>query len=102
MKKIFLLLPVLDRLKRLLNISDNSSSTEYLIQKAENFRQFYKDDIEDVFPTECISFKNYIQNLKKEIELYDISLTSSLIPSTNKILLRLLAKTCYNTDVCFC
>lgn len=52
----------------LLNICDKSidTGTEDLVEEAENFQKFYKEDIEETFPLECIHFRNYIKNTQME------------------------------------
>ncbi len=66
--------PILERFNFLLKIHDDSVSTEDLIQQTENFQKFYKEDIEEVFPAECIHFREYIQIARNKEGLDDLDL----------------------------
>lgn len=63
--------PIFERFNFLLNIHDESVSTKDLIQYAKEFQDFYKEDIEEAFPTECIHFRNYVLNARNEEGLDD-------------------------------
>ncbi len=56
----------LQRFSFLLNIQ--TISAEHLLQEAQNFQKLYAGDIEEIFPTECVHFKNFIQNAVDENE----------------------------------
>lgn len=66
--------PIFERFNFLLNIHDESVGTEDLIQYTKNFQDFYKKDIEEPFPTECIHFRNYVLHIRNEEGLGDSDL----------------------------
>lgn len=66
--------PIFERFYFLLNIQDESVSPEDLVENAKKFQEFYKGDIEEVFPTECIHFRSYIVTVKNEEGLDDFKL----------------------------
>jgi hypothetical protein len=73
---------VYEQFNFLLNITHET--TEDILRQAQNLRNVYSNDIEDNFSNECVHFKNFLLNMKKEELNSEPDMTSNFLALLHK------------------